>query len=176
MEELSFKAVFAVFGMAIIGIVAFTSGRRLRFKSYLVPVIAGFIFGLLTDIFFATYIYSFVMGGILTGYMLKEPGRWAPSIRAGGLNATLILAYIYIPNYAYVLQTPLADILEAMGGMASEQVLATFVTYLAMNSFVIVALVILGAVVGGYLRRIIRPIAGNKEEEKENAAPTQNPA
>lgn len=174
MDELAFRAVFAVFGIVFIGIMLLLFGRKANLRAYLMPVAVGFLFGLFTDLIFGTYIYSFVMGGILTGYVLREPGKWIPRIRAGGLTAALILAYVYVPNYAYILQTPLAAIMDAVlaTGVAatSEQVLVTFLTYLVMNSLIIISLVIFGSIVGGFLRNLIKPIAKKEEEPQKTAA------
>lgn len=174
MDELTFRAMFAAFGIVLIGILAFLFGRKANLRTYLMPVGVGFLFGLLTDIIFRTYIYSFVMGGILAGYVLKEPGKWIPRIRVGGLTAALILIYVYIPNYAYILQTPLDSIMEAVlaAGVTAtpEQVPVNFLTYLVMNSLIIISLVVLGAIVGGFLRSLIKPVARKEDEPQKTAA------
>ncbi len=173
MDELIFRAVFAVFGIILIGIIAFLFGRKAKLRGYLFPIGVGFLFGLLTDLLFRTYIYSFVMGGILAGYVLNEPGKWVPRIRVGGLTAALILIYVYIPNYAYILQTPLVDIMDAIVATGvtatAEQVLATFLMFLVFNSLIILSLIVLGAIVGGFLRSVIKPVA-KKEEEPQKMA------
>ncbi|MEM4188594.1 MAG: hypothetical protein QXN56_05510 [Candidatus Hadarchaeum sp.] len=162
MDELTFRAAYAIFGAALFVLLFFIFSRRLDRRTFLIPVAAGFIFSAVTAQLIGGGVASPLFGGILTGYLIKSITEWKTLFRAGATNATLTLAALFIPIHLFLYQTSLPDIL-AMISTAGYAVNAEQLLYLLIGNFLLyyvtifIVLTGLGAILGSYLRRVLMP-------------------
>ncbi len=196
MDELWFRVIYAVVGAAFIAALLFSLGRKLNRKTYLLPIVVGaaitallvIIPTLFSQITASVIPLLYLLGGVLTGYLVKDAAvGWTGRFRAGGTGATLVLAVLFIPNtYVMIAGTtfglftsPLQDILNAINTAAaaagSTTVAAEDLLYYLLGNYIftglfIIAFVGLGAILGGYLRRILKPAEKKEEAPVEPAA------
>jgi len=169
MDELSFRVIYALVGALFIGALFFTFGRKLDRKTYLVPEIIGFLFATITAVLLGGSLVSFILGGVLTGYLLKDVAGWKSLFRAGGLNATLVLTALFIPNTMIIIggktygifTSGLSEMLTAIAAVGpqvtAEDLLYFLIGNYIFSAFLVIAFVVLGAILGGYVRRILKP-------------------
>jgi hypothetical protein len=171
MDELTFRLIYAVFGAALLGILMFLLTRGMDRKTYLRPVLYGFFFALGGYLIFGAGIVALMLGGIIVGYMLggKVRSGWL-RFRAGGLSAVLVLIALFLPGSHLFIQGSgygvfthrLSDILAALSSAVGETVSAGALLYSLLmavffTTFLIIAVVGVGALLGGYLYRFLAP-------------------
>ncbi|MFH1821593.1 MAG: hypothetical protein ABH852_04035 [Methanobacteriota archaeon] len=181
MDELTFRVIYAVFGAVFVGALLFLFSRKLDRKTYLAPVIVGFLFATVTSVIVGGGILSFLLGGILTGYLLKDVTHWSSLFRAGGLNATLVLAALFIPNtmvlignvtyglFTSRLSDMLAAIAEIGAPATAEDLLYFLIGNYISSALLVIAFAAIGAILGGYMHKVIKPAAKKIEEPKKQA-------
>ena len=149
MDDFTFGLLYSVFGAVLIAVLLFLLARGLDRKRYLRPVIYGFFFGAGTNMLFVGGIFAWLIGGAVTGYLLaREVNSWWSQFRAGALNGTLlisssILAVMYLSFTQVITKT-------------NEELFLLYGDTL-FYAFMLIAIVGIGAVLGGTLRKLLKP-------------------
>ncbi len=164
-DEIAFRIIYAAIGLGLIGLLFFFFSRKLDRKTYLIPVIIGFLFGTVTDIIMGGGMISLslLLGGVLTGYFIKGVVSWPLLFRVGGLNGTLLLAVLTIvPTLVVIFTINLSDILELVTAsgqtLTAEQLLYDLIQTLIIRALIFILIVGVGAILGSYLRRILKTV------------------
>ena len=163
MDDNTFFFAYSIFAAAVIGVLLFLLARRLDRKLYLRPVVYGLIFGGLCMILFRAGIIALVLGGVLTGYLLaREVGGAWNHFRAGALNAVLLGSSFIITQISlFAIRSVswyLTELTQRMGRLvAHEELLYSLFGITFLDIFFAVAIVGVGAVLGGMLRKLLTP-------------------
>ena len=157
MDDFQLALAYGAFMVAVTCVLLLLLSRGLDRKRYLRPVVYGFIFGAGCNLLFGAGPFSFLFGGVLTGYLLaREVGNWLLQFRAGAINAVLIDTGICL---AVVLILFTRGALDAMGTAAGSEGMFWLYRSTALTLFRDITTVGGGAVVGGLLRRFLAPKA-----------------
>lgn len=162
MDELTFRVAYVGFSAIFLGLLLFFLGRRFIGKMYLIPVAAGFFFGVGTSLILGGGIISLLLAGVLTGYMTKSTSSWHSLFRVGGFNGALIMIALFLPGAYFLFTTSLPEILTAYSPtlertIAADQLLLELIWWNSIYSFIYVGIVGLGSVLGGQLRKLLKP-------------------
>jgi len=158
MNELNFQIAYGAFCAALVAALLIILARALRGTGYWRSVFVGFAlgtffvwgFGLAAEI-------SALMSGILTGYLFARVAQdWKRQMYAGALVSSLLMidlvfaaAYYGFKVLAVTAGYPLTDF---SGGFFADMVVNTLIT-----TFAFVAFAGLGAILGGWLRKALKP-------------------
>jgi hypothetical protein len=158
MNELNFQIAYGAFCAALIAVLLLVLARALRGTNYWRSVFVGFAlgtffvwgFGLAAEI-------SALVSGILTGYLFARVAQdWKRQMYAGALVSSLLMINLVFAATYYGFKVlavtagyPLADY---SGGFFVEMVVNTLIT-----TFAFVAFAGLGAILGGWLRKALKP-------------------
>ncbi len=192
MDELTFRVIYVVVGVVFIAALLFSLARKLNRKVYLLPIGVGaavlsvlvFLPGLVPALNQGALPLLYLLGGILTGYLVKDPlAGWTARFRAGSTAGTIVLAVLFVPNTYLVIggetyglfTNKLSDILAAIATAGGQAVTAEDLLYFLLGNYIftglfVVAFVGLGAILGGYLQRILKPAAKKEEAPAKPAA------
>jgi len=119
-------------------------------------VIYGFFFGAGVSVLFGGGIFAFLVGGAVTGYLLaREVRGWWSQFRAGGMNGILIVFSPILANMFLLFTRGVSDIVVPQA--SHEEVLFLLYGDLFLYAFILVAIVGIGAVLGGLLRKLLKP-------------------
>jgi len=156
MDDFTFGLLYSVVAAALVGVLLFLLGRKLDRRRYLRPIISGFFFRAGVNVIFGGGIFAFLIGGVLTGYLLaREVRSWWNQFRAGGLNGTLIICSPILANIFLLFTRGISDLIVPQ--VSNEEVLFFLYGALFLNAFMFVAIVGIGAVLGGFLRKFLKP-------------------
>jgi hypothetical protein len=156
MNELSFQIAYGAFCAALVVVLLLVLARALRGIRYWRFVFGGFGLGVLF-MFFGLGIFSVLVAGILTGYLIgREVQSWRKLMCAGSMISVLLiidscfaLAYYGFKevalNYGYSLT-------DFSGGFFAEMVAETL-----LSIFVLIAFAGVGAILGGWMRKALKP-------------------
>ncbi len=165
MDDTQFILAYGAFAVAVVGVLLFLLIRGLDRKRYLRPVAYGVIFGGLCSIFLLGGVVAFLLGGALTGYFLaREVGGGWNHFRAGALDGVLLETGLVLANISvFVIRTVswvLTNLTQSLGRpVAHEELLYSLFGVTIFDIFYIVAIVGAGAVLGGMLRKLLKPAA-----------------
>jgi len=156
MNELNFQIAYGAFCAALVAVLLLVLARALRGIRYWRFVFGGFGLGMLF-MFFGLGVFSVLVAGVLTGYLIgREVQNWRKLICAGGMIAVLLmidscfaLAYYGFKEIALYYGYSLTDF---SGRLFVEMVAETFVSL-----FVLIAFAGLGAILGGWMRKALKP-------------------
>ncbi|MBA7602966.1 hypothetical protein ES703_10063 [subsurface metagenome] len=156
MDDFTFGLLYSVVGAALIGVLLFLLSRKLDRRLYIRPVVYGFFFGAGVSVLFGGGIFAFLIGGAVTGYLLaREVRGWWSQFRAGGVNGILIVSSPILANMFLLFTRGISDIIVTQAG--PEEVLLLLYEDLFLYAFMLVAIVGIGAVLGGLLRKLLKP-------------------
>ncbi len=156
MDDFTFGLLYSVVAVALVGVLLFLLGRKFDRRLYLKPVIYGFFFGAGVNLLFGGGIFAFLVGGAVTGYLLaREIRDWWSQFRAGGLNGTLIICSPILSNMFILFTRGISDIIVTQA--SPEEVLFLLYGDMFLYAFMLVAIVGIGAVLGGLLRKFLKP-------------------
>ena len=156
MDDFTFGLLYIVVAVALVGVLLFLLGRKLDRQLYLRPVLYGFFFGAGVSVLFGGGIFAFLIGGTVTGYLLaREIRDWWSQFRAGGLNGTLIICSPILGNVFLLFTRGISDIVVPQA--SHEEVLFLLYGDMFLYAFMLVAIVGIGAVLGGLLRKFLKP-------------------
>ena len=158
MNELNFQIAYGAFCAVLVAMLLLVLVRALRGTGYWRSVFVGFAlgtffvwgFGLAAEI-------SALIAGILTGYLFaRVASDWKRQMYTGALVASLLMIDLVFAATYYGFKVlaitggyPLADY---SGGFFAEMVVNTLIT-----TFAFVAFAGLGAILGGWLRKALKP-------------------
>ncbi len=142
--------------IVIIGIAIFLLPRGITRAHYLMPVLIGFVLGFFLLLIGAAEL-SVLAAGLITGYLFaKTAPQWTKNLRIGCITGLLfLLALGLISVYYIVTLSP-----KALGVIYSVTQTEIFTSLFISTIFSLVyysLLVGMGAVVGGMLRKILKP-------------------
>ncbi len=163
MDDFTFGLLYGVVAMALVGVLLFLLGRKLDRRLYLRPVLYGFFFWAGVNVLFVGGIFSFLVGGAVTGYFLaREVGEWGNQFRAGGLSGTLIICSLLLANILILFTRGVSDI--SVSPVSHEEVLFLLYGDMLIYAFMLLAIAGIGAVLGGLLRKLLKP-AGQEPQQ-----------
>jgi hypothetical protein len=147
--------VYAAVLIALIGIGMFLLPRGISRADYLMPVLIGFVLG-----FFLLLIGAAELGvlaaGVITGYLFaKSAPRWTKSFRVGCITGLIFILTVGLIS-AYITTLP-PETLGVIYSVTQGEIFASLFTSLIFYLFYYSVLVGVGAVVGGMLRKILKP-------------------
>jgi len=158
MNELSFQLAYGAFCAALIAVLLFILVRALRGVRYWRFVFVGFAlgtlfvwgFGLAAEI-------SALVSGILAGYLMgREVLDMKKHVCAGGLVASLLIINICFAATYYGFK-----VLAVSGGYSLVDFSGEFFAVMVFNTVItllaFVAFAGLGAILGGWLRKALKP-------------------
>ena len=178
MDELTFRVAYAAVGIGLPAVLLFLLSRRMERKAYLFPAVVGFLFALGTSLVLGGGIIAFLFAGVLTGYLVNIKLRLVSLFQAGGISGTLIMFALFVPGSIYnigggtfgLLTSPLGDIMNALSAVGqtvtAEQLLYELALYNALTTFLVVTITGMGAVLGSYLRKLLKPVEKVTDESK----------
>jgi len=159
MNELSFQLAYGAFCAALIAVLLFILVRALRGVRYWRSVFVGFALGTLFVWGFNLWPeISVLVSGILAGYLIgREVHDMKKHVCAGGLVASLLMINIcfaatYYGFKVFAVGRAPDSLVDFSGGFFAEMVFNTVITLLAF-----VAFAGLGAILGGWLRKALKP-------------------
>lgn len=156
MDDFTFGLLYSVVGAALIGVLLFLLSRKLDWRRYIRPVIYGFFFGAGVNVLFGGGIFAFLIGGAVTGYLLaREVKGWLNQFRAGGMNGILIVSSPILANMFLLFTQGISNIIVTQA--EPGEVLLLLYEDLFLYAFMLVAIVGIGAVLGGLLRKLLKP-------------------
>jgi hypothetical protein len=156
MNELNFQIAYGAFCAVLIAVLLIILARALRGTSYWRFVFGGFGLGVLF-MFLGLGIFSVLVAGILTGYLIgREVQNWRKLMCTGSMISVLLmidscfaLAYYGFKEAALDYGYSLTDF---SGGFFATMVAETLVSI-----FVLMAFAGLGAILGCWLRKALKP-------------------
>ena len=147
--------IYAVILFALVGAMMFLFSRGIPRVHYLKPVLLGFVLGFLLLIIGAGFIGVLAAGGIAGYLFAKEARRWTKHLQVGCMAGFLFLLVGGL-IFAYFLTWSPADVglnysVTQMGvfGIFFSDIIFSLVNY--------ALLVGIGAVLGGMLRKLLKP-------------------
>lgn len=165
MDDTQFMLAYGIFAAAVIGGLLFLLSMRLDRKRYLRPVVYGVIFGGLCSILLLGGFIAFLLGGAITGYFLaREIGGGWNHFRAGAIEALMFESSLTLANISlFAIRSVswyLTDLTQKLGRpVGHEELLYSLFGVTLLDIFFIVAIVGMGAVLGGILRKVLKPAA-----------------
>jgi hypothetical protein len=154
-KSLVFGGYVAVL-MVLIGIGMFLLPRGITRADYLMPVLIGFVLGFFLLLIGAAEL-SVLAAGLITGYLFaKTAPKWTKNFRIGCITGLLFLLAIGLISAYYIIALPP----EALGVIYSVTQMEIFTSLFTSTIFSLLyysVLVGMGAVVGGMLRKILKP-------------------
>ncbi len=163
MDDTTFVLAYGIFSAAVFGILLFLLLRGTDRKRYLRPVVYGVIFGGLCSILFISGIVAFLLGGAITGYLLaREVGGTWNHFRAGALDAVLLESSFVIANTVRFITLSVSWFLTTLSQglgrpVGYEEFLYNSFAITIYDVFFVIAIVGVGAVLGGMLRKLLKP-------------------
>ncbi len=165
MDDTTFILAYGTFAVAVVGVLLIVLTRGIDRKRYLRPVVYGMIFGGLCMILFFAGIFALLISGVITGYLLAREitSGWS-QFRGGALNALLLESSFIIANISLLIIRSvswfLTDLTQSMGRpVGHEELLFSLYGVTLMDTLFVVAVVGVGAVLGGMLRKLLKPRA-----------------
>jgi len=148
--------LYAVILLALVGVFMFLFSRGIPRVHYLKPVLLGFVLGfLLLMVFGAGFIGVLAAGGI-TGYLFaKEARRWTKHLRVGCMAGFLFLLVGGLILAYFLTWSPSAVGLNySVTQMGVFGILFSDIIYSLVNYALLVGT---GAILGGMLRKLLKP-------------------
>jgi len=158
MNELNFQIAYGAFCAALVAVLLLVLARALRGTNYWRSVFVGFAlgtffvwgFGLAAEI-------SALVSGILTGYLFaRVASGWKRQMYAGALVSSLLMIdFVFAATYYGFKVLAIIggySLTDYSGGFFAEMVVNTLIT-----AFAFVAFAGLGAILGGWMRKALKP-------------------
>ncbi len=163
MDDTALILAYGTFAAAVVGVLLIVLSRGVDRKRYLRPVVYGLIFGGLCTILFGAGIFAFLMGGLVTGFFLAREvsGGWV-HFRGGAINAVLIETSFVITNISLLVVRSVSWTLtmwaQNLGRVVvHEDLLFWLYVSTLVDVFFMITIVGVGAMLGGMLRKILKP-------------------
>ncbi len=171
MDDFTFRLAYGAFFAVLVCVPTILLLRGLDRKRYFRPVLYGFFFGFGCWFMFGMGIFTFILGGVLTGYLLaREVNGWSKHFRAGALNSVLLNVALFMPssfmligngvygvftnNISYTLNALSNNVGRAVG---DGEFLGALCQNVLLYTLILIAIVGLGAVLGGFVRKALKP-------------------
>jgi 4-amino-4-deoxy-L-arabinose transferase-like glycosyltransferase len=156
MTELNFQIAYGAFCAALIAALLLVLARALRGTNYWRFVFCGFGLGILF-MFFGLGIFSVLVAGILTGYLFgREVQSWKKLVCAGSMvSVLLVIDSLFVMVYYGFKEVALKygySLVDFSGRFFAEMVAET-----SISIFILIAFAGLGAILGGWLRKALKP-------------------
>jgi hypothetical protein len=155
-KSLVFGVYVAVI-IALIGIGMFLLSRGIARADYLMPVLIGFVLGFFLLLIGAAEL-SVLAAGLITGYLFARTApKWTKSFRIGCITGLIFLLTVgLISTYYYIIALP-PEALGVIYSVTQMEIFASLFTSTIFSLLYYSVLVGMGAVVGGMLRKILKP-------------------
>lgn len=161
---LTVSAIFGIFSVALVLVLAFLLSRGISRDQYLKPVLIGSLVAMFLAFLLWAGFIGLLVAGAVTGYLYaREVKGWSRHLRAGGLVA-LFLLFVSCFEIALLIKETAADYVVSIGySISNTELLTGLVFNVLLSAFIIILWVGLGAILGGYLRKSLKP----KEETEK---------
>jgi hypothetical protein len=165
MDDNQVLLVYGILSAVVTSVSLFILTRRLDRKKYLRPVIFGLLFGDGCLFLFGAGVFAFLIGGVLTGYLLaREVGEGWSQFRAGALNGLMVELSVVIANVTLLAIKGaswfLTTLTQNLGRpVEAEELLSSLGLATVLDVVFMMVVVGAGAMVGGLLRKAFAPKA-----------------
>ena len=154
--------VYAVILLAVVGVMMFLFSRGIARSHYLEPVLLGFGLGfflmfILAGVGIVVGFLGFLAAGGIAGYLFaRETPKWTKHLRIGCMTGFLFLLVVGLISVAYFL-TWSPDVLRLKYSVTQMEVFGILLSDIIFSSVNFSLLVGIGAVLGGMLRKLLKP-------------------
>jgi hypothetical protein len=160
MDEFALRVAYCAYSAILIALLSILLSKGLKRALLLRPVLLGFLVGMGCYLLLGAGTFGLMVSGLTTGYLFagKVEG-WSKHLRAGGLTGMLFMPNLSLVPVAYVLfKYNMAEIGEKLErAMSSGELLANVCWRTFLDAIFLIALVGLSAVLGGLLRKTLKP-------------------
>jgi MFS family permease len=158
MDELTFRIAYGILSAVIICALIFLLSRGLNRAHYLRPVLIGFILASLFVWGFGVVVeFGLLIGGCAVGYLsARWILGWRKHLRVGGLAGML-----FMPNISFAIAYHEFKEFAKYGGYSLTDFGSGFLAQISISTliyaFVFITFAGVGAILGGFLRRALKP-------------------
>lgn len=162
-----------MFATALVEVLLFVLIRGLDRQRYFRPVLYGVLFGFGSFVLFGAGIVSFMLGGMIAGYILaREVGGFFKHFRAGALSGLLMYSFFIAYSIILIVHSP-AQVIQPMAESGDLHV--HFVGLCVVTGiFLFQGIVLVGAAagLGGILRKFLAPPSEHAQTQAGTSSET----
>jgi hypothetical protein len=147
-DETQFIIGYTAFVAVLMTVSLFLLCRGMDRKRYLRPVFYGMFFGFGAMMFFNAGLFAFLIGGLMTGYLLREVTGFISIFKAGALSGMLMYS-------STLIAAPVRAVIFGFATTWSSSDMLYFCFYAALYLFQNVVFVGGAAFLGGMLRKFL---------------------
>ncbi len=171
-DSLTVSAIFCIFSVVLVLVLAFLLSRGISRNQYLKPVLIGFALAMFLAFLLGAGFIGLVVAGAVTGYLYaREVRGWSRHLRAGGLVALFLVLVSCFEVAVLIKRTAANYVVSLEHSISNTELLAGLSFNVLFSAFIIILWVGLGAILGGYLRKSLKP----KEETEKSGSGVGQP-
>lgn len=161
---LTVSAIFGVFSVGLVLVLAFLLSRGINRDQYLKLVLIGTLIAVFLSFLLGAGFIGLVVAGAVTGYLYaREVKGWSRHLRAGGLVALFLLLISCFEIALFIKETAANYVVSIGYSISNTELLAGLGFNVLFSALILILWVGLGAILGGYLRKSLKP----KEETEK---------
>ena len=158
-NALTISTISGVFSVILILVLIFLLSRGISKAQYLQPVLIGLLVAIVFSFLLAAGFIGLIMTGAVAGYLYaSKASGWSKHLRVGGLVASfLLLGLIFVRAY-FIKETAAYYVVNIVGrSIGDGELLQLLVVETIFSAFFYIIFVGLGAILGGLLRKALKP-------------------
>ncbi len=163
-DAFTISAIFGGFSVVLVLVLAFLLSRGINRDQYLKPVLIGSLIAVFLAFLLGAGFIGLIVAGAVTGYLYaREVKGWSRHLRAGGLVALFLLLVSCFEIALFIKETAANYVVSIGYSISNAELLAGLGFNVLFSTLVLILWVGLGAILGGYLRKSLKP----KEETEK---------